>query len=84
MTKSVRIALAVACSFALAGSVSACGDNGSEKSKVSTVTESVKTVIEQQQNQNNNQNNGNESLSKQKAECLAHNKGYPENCSDIP
>jgi hypothetical protein len=46
------------------------------------VTESIKTVTEQQKQ--NNKNNGDESLSKQKAECLAHNKGYPENCSDIP
>ena len=35
---------------------------------------------------NNNQNNDNtdETLAQQKAECLANNKDYPENCADIP
>jgi hypothetical protein len=37
-----------------------------------------------QNNDNQNNNNSDESVAKQKAECLAHNKGYPENCANIP
>jgi hypothetical protein len=50
------------------------------------------TVDQNNDQNNNNQNNANtqnndtsdESVAKQKAECLANNKGYPENCANIP
>ena len=45
------------------------------------------TVDQNNNNQNDdNQNNDNtnQTPAQQKAECLAHNKGYPENCADIP
>jgi hypothetical protein len=35
-------------------------------------------------NQNNNNDQSNQTPAQQKAECLAHNKGYPENCANIP
>jgi len=41
-------------------------------------------TVDQNNNDNNQNNNTDESVAKQKAECLAHNKGYPENCADIP
>ena len=37
-----------------------------------------------QNNNNQNNDNTNQTPAQQKAECLAHNKGYPENCADIP
>ena len=43
-------------------------------------------TVDQNNNNQNNQNNDNtnQTPAQQKAECLAHNKGYPENCADIP
>ena len=37
-----------------------------------------------QNDDNQNNDNTNQTPAQQKAECLAHNKGYPENCADIP
>ena len=37
-----------------------------------------------QNNDNQNNDNTNQTPAQQKAECLAHNKGYPENCANIP
>lgn len=51
-----------------------------------TVTVDQNNNDQNDQNDDNNQNNDNtnQTSAQQKAECLARNKGYPENCADIP
>lgn len=83
LKKATRTLVALTCMLVFAFGVTACGSSGGT---TSTVT---KTVEEQSDNQNQNQKqnqnqNQNESVSKQKKECLKYNKGYPENCANIP
>lgn len=84
MSKYTRVLVAFACVVVFAFGIAACGSSGGT---TSTVTKTVEEKQNENQNQHNNQNqneNGNESVSKQKKECLKHNKGYPEDCADIP
>jgi hypothetical protein len=91
VSKFTRVFLVVCCVVALAFGVAACGSSGSA---TTTVTSTVEQQNDNESNDNNdNENddnekddngNDNESVSKQKKECLKHNKGYPENCSNIP
>jgi len=76
--------MALVCALVFALGVTACGSSGGT---TSTVTKTVEEKQNQNQNQNQNENqkqNQNESVSKQKKECLKYNKGYPENCANIP
>ena len=69
--------------------IGAAGCGGSDTAApAATVTVDQNNNDQNNQNNqnNNNQNNDNtdETLAQQKAECLANNKDYPENCADIP
>ena len=67
--------------------IGAAGCGGSDTAApAATVTVDQNNNDQNDQNNDNNQNNDNtdETLAQQKAECLANNKGYPENCADIP
>lgn len=73
--------------------IGAAGCGGSD-----TAAPAATVTVDQNNNDQNNQNNNNqnndnqnndnqntdETPAQQKAECLANNKGYPENCADIP
>ncbi len=79
--------------------IGAVGCGGSDTAAPATTTQvetvatpaatPATTVTVDQNNDNtddndNDNDNSDETLAQQKAECLANNKDYPENCADIP
>lgn len=88
MSGFIRLFLALTCVVALAFGVAACGSSGSATTTVTSTVEqqndNENDDNEKDDNENDDNENDNESVSKQKKECLKHNKGYPEDCADIP
>ena len=66
--------------------IGAAGCGGSDTAAPATTAPAAApaTTVTVDQNDNQNNDNTDETPAQQKAECLANNKGYPENCADIP